>query len=109
MYARAADHDRAILTGGDDGDWPSATARYLEVRDADVKEHKMPLDADLIAEFEAYIMQWLAEIAAGQFAPQPHPANGRCLMCCVDSLGVEELAERARHFGGRDADSEDFE
>jgi hypothetical protein len=49
LYARAADHDRAILTGSDDGEWPPATARYLEVRDADVKEHKMPLDDALVA------------------------------------------------------------
>ena len=48
------------------------------------------------------------EIAAGQFPPQPHPQNGRCLMCCVDSLGVEELAERARYFSGRADGSEEF-
>ena len=58
----------------------------------------MALDAELIAEFEAYVRRWLDEIAAGRFAPRPHPLNGRCLMCCVDSLGVEELAERARLF-----------
>ena len=93
------------LTGERRSDWPSATARYLQVRDAAVKETKVPLDATLIAEFEGYVKQWLDEIGAGQFAPQPHAPNGRCLMCCVDSLGVEELAERAREFGGRAADS----
>jgi len=110
LYARAADHDRALLTGDEDGDWPSATARYLQVRDAAVKETKIDLNPALIAQFEAYIEQWLGEIAAGQFSPQPHPAKGRCLMCCVDSLGVEELAERARQFTDRAADAaEDFE
>ncbi|HZX54837.1 MAG TPA: PD-(D/E)XK nuclease family protein, partial [Ilumatobacteraceae bacterium] len=107
LYARAADHDRAALTDSTGGDWPSATARYLQVREAAVKETKVALDATLIATFEGYIKQWLDEIAAGQFAPQPHAPKSHCLMCCVDSLGVEELAERAREFGGRANDSDE--
>ena len=109
LYARAADHDRALLTGSENGGWPPATARYLQVRDAGVKAVEVALDAALIGAFEAYVAQWLDEIAAGQFSPQPHPPNGRCLMCCVDSLGVEELAERARHFSGRANGSEESE
>ena len=98
LYARAADHDRAVLTGHDQADAPAATARYLHVRDASATSRPVALDAPLIAEFEAYVRRWLDEIDAGRFVPRPHPANGRCLMCCVDSLGVEELAERARLF-----------
>ena len=58
----------------------------------------MPLDPTVIAEFEAHVGRWLADIAAGRFTPRPHPLNGRCSMCCVDSLGIEDLAERARLF-----------
>jgi ATP-dependent helicase/nuclease subunit B len=98
LYARAADHDRAILTGDNPTDAPAATARYLQIRDAKATSRPVPLDAELIAEFETYVRRWLDEIEAGWFAPRPHPLNGRCLMCCVDSLGIEELAERARLF-----------
>jgi RecB family exonuclease len=104
LYARAADYDRATLTDHNGGDWPTATARYLQVREATVKETKVALDAALIGQFEGYIKQWLDEIAAGLFSPQPHAPRSHCLMCCVDSLGVEELAERARQFGGRAGD-----
>ena len=95
---RAADRDRALLTGDDQSDAPVATARYLHVRDAAATSRPVALDAPLIAQFEAYVRRWLDEIAEGRFVPRPHPPNGRCLMCCVDSLGVEELAERARLF-----------
>ena len=98
MYARAADRDRAVLTGHKQPDAPAATARYLHVRDASATSRPVVLDAPLIAQFEAYVRRWLDEIAEGRFIPRPHPSNGRCLMCCVDSLGVEELAERARLF-----------
>ncbi len=98
LYARAADQDRGLLTGGDGAGAPAATARYLHVRDGKAISREMPLDAVLIGEFEAYVRHWLDEITDGRFTPRPHPVNGRCLMCCVDSLGVEELAERARQF-----------
>ena len=98
LYARAADRDRAILTGHDQPGAPAATARYLHVREASATSRPVALDAPLIAQFEAYVRRWLDEIAEGHFIPRPHPSNGRCLMCCVDSLGVEELAERARLF-----------
>ena len=98
LYARAADHDRALLTGAAAVDAPPATARYLHVREAKAVSSVMPLDAGVTAEFEQHVSRWLADIAAGNFAPRPHPINGRCLMCCVDSLGIEDLAERARLF-----------
>jgi ATP-dependent helicase/DNAse subunit B len=98
LYARAADQDRATLVGDDTDGPPSATARYLQVRDATATSKSMELTPALIAEFEGYVRRWLDQISAGRFTPQPHPPNGRCLMCCVDSLGVEELAERARLF-----------
>jgi RecB family exonuclease len=107
LYARAADQDRAELTTDAQLNAPAATARYLHVRDARATPRPVPLDATLIAEFEAYVQRWLDEIADGHFVPRPHPSNGRCLMCCVDSLGVEELAERARLFAADDlADDE---
>ncbi len=98
LYARAADQDRVVLTGDDGGGSPLASARYLHVRDGKAISRALPLDAGLIGEFEGYVRTWLEEIEAGRFAPRPHPSNGRCLMCCVDSLGVEELAERSRLF-----------
>lgn len=98
LYARAADRDRALLTGDDQPSAPAATARYLHVRDASATSRPVALDASLIAQFEAYVRRWLTEIADGRFVPRPHASNGRCPMCCVDSLGVEELAERARLF-----------
>lgn len=98
LYARAADHDRPQLTGTPAGDAPPATARYLHIREAKAITSDMPLDATVIAEFEAHVGRWLADIAAGRFTPRPHPLNGRCLMCCVDSLGIDDLAERARLF-----------
>ncbi len=98
LYARAADHDRALLTGEQGTGASPATARYLHIRDAKATPRPVTLDAALIAEFETYVAHLLADIGAGRFIPRPHPANGRCLMCCVDSLGVEELAERARLF-----------
>jgi len=98
LYARAADRDRALLTGHNQPDAPVATARYLHVRDAAATSRPVELDAPLVAQFEEYVRRWLDEIAEGRFIPRPHPPNGRCLMCCVDSLGVEELAERARLF-----------
>ena len=98
LYARAADHDRAILTGDGGAAASPATARYLYVRDAKATPRSIELTQPLIAEFEAYVVRLLAEIGAGRLVPRPHPSNGRCLMCCVDSLGVEELAERARLF-----------
>jgi ATP-dependent helicase/nuclease subunit B len=112
LYARAADHDRRALVG-DVGDAqaavssagagvgaavPSATARYLEVRDGKATSRPLAIDSEVVEQFEAYVGRWLGEIGAGHFVPRPHPLNGRCLMCCVDSLGVEELAERARSF-----------
>ncbi|MEY2524050.1 MAG: ATP-dependent helicase/nuclease subunit [Ilumatobacteraceae bacterium] len=100
LYARAADRDRAALTGHNQSDAPAATARYLHVRDASATSRPVALDAPLIAQFEAYLRRWLDEIEHGRFIPRPHPSNGRCLMCCVDKLGVEELAERARLFPG---------
>ncbi|MEP7046237.1 MAG: PD-(D/E)XK nuclease family protein [Ilumatobacteraceae bacterium] len=104
LYARAADHDRAVLLGDRPVatvvDPPPATARYLHVRDAKANARVVELDPELIAQFEAFVERWLDEIATGNFIPRPHPSNGRCLMCCVDSLGVEELAERARLFPG---------
>jgi ATP-dependent helicase/DNAse subunit B len=98
LYARAADQDRAALTTAAPADAPPATARYLQVRDAKATPRPIELDPTLIAEFEMYVERWLDEIADGHFVPRPHAANGRCLMCCVDALGVEELAERARLF-----------
>jgi hypothetical protein len=98
LYARAADQDRAALIGDAAVEFPPASVRYLHVRDAKATPKPVELGAPLIAEFEAYVRRWLDEIAAGRFVPRPHPSNGRCLMCCVDSLGVEELAERARLF-----------
>jgi RecB family exonuclease len=98
LYARAADRDRAALAGDDRAEVPPATARYLHVRDGKATPRPITLDAALIAEFEAYVRRWLDEIADGRFTPRPHPPNGYCMMCCVDSLGVEELAERARLF-----------
>jgi hypothetical protein len=98
LYARAADLDRAVLVGGDSEGLPAATARYLHVRDASATPKSLEITPQLIAEFEGYVRRWLDDIAAGRFSPRPHPPNGRCLMCCVDSLGVEELAERARLF-----------
>jgi hypothetical protein len=98
LYARAADRDRFVLTGHTHSEAPVATARYLHVRDASATSRPVSLDAPLIAQFEAYVRRWLDEIAHGRFVPRPHPSNGRCLMCCVDKLGVEELAERARLF-----------
>ncbi len=94
LYTRAVDRDRASLAGGDS----PATARYLEVRDGKATSRSMVVDAEVVAAFEGYVARWLGEIDAGRFVPRPHPVNGRCLMCCVDSLGVEELAERARLF-----------
>ena len=98
LYARAADRDRTLLAGDSQPGSPAATARYLHVRDGSATSRPVALDAPLIAQFEAYVRCWLDEIADGRFIPRPHPSNGRCLMCCVDSLGVEELAERARLF-----------
>jgi ATP-dependent helicase/DNAse subunit B len=98
LYARAADRDRAVLTSHNHTDAPAATARYLHVRDASATSRPVALDAPLIAKFEAHVRRWLDEIEQGHFIPRPHPSNGRCLMCCVDKLGVEELAERARLF-----------
>jgi ATP-dependent helicase/DNAse subunit B len=106
LYAIAADHDRAALAGDGHIDPPPATARYLHVRDGKATARDVPLDVALIAEFEAHVRRWLGEIEAGYFVPRPHPPNGRCLMCCVDSLGVEELAERARLFADADADGD---
>jgi PD-(D/E)XK nuclease superfamily/Exodeoxyribonuclease V, gamma subunit len=107
MYARAADQDRALLTTDARGDAPAATVRYLHVRDAAATPRPVPLDAALIAEFEGYVQRWLDEIAEGRFVPRPHPSNGRCLMCCVDQLGIEELAERARLFAAEDLGEQD--
>jgi hypothetical protein len=101
LYARAADHDRASLVGPDATDAtdpPPATARYLLVRDASATPKPVPLDPALIAEFEAYVARWLAEIADGRFVAKPHSLGDYCLICCVDSLGIEDLAERARLF-----------
>jgi hypothetical protein len=98
LYARAADHDRVLLTGSPADGASPATARYLHIRDAKATPRPVALDAPLIAEFEDYVAHLLADIGEGRFIPRPHPSNGRCLMCCVDSLGVEELAERARLF-----------
>ena len=98
LYARAADQDRVALTGDDRVDVSPATARYLHVRDGKAVPREVELTPALIAEFEAYVARWLSEIIEGRFAPRPHTPNGRCLICCVDSLGVEELAERARLF-----------
>ncbi|HEX2783115.1 MAG TPA: PD-(D/E)XK nuclease family protein [Ilumatobacteraceae bacterium] len=111
LYARAADHDRAALVDDASADAPAATARYLYVREAKAEARQVPLDPALIAEFESYVSRWLGEIAGGQFAPRPHPTNGRCLMCCVDSLGIEDLAERARLFDpvGAQATAESME
>ncbi len=106
LYARAADQDRATLTGDGRPDAPPATARYLHVRDGKAVEREIVLEPALIAEFEAYVARWLSEIIEGRFAPRPHTPNGRCLICCVDSLGVEELAERARLFPGNLGDDE---
>jgi RecB family exonuclease len=99
LYARAADRDRAILVGDEADGSPPATARYLHVRDAAAVAKLLELTPDVITEFEGYVRRWLDEIAAGHFSPRPHPPGGRCVMCCVDSLGLEELAERARLFG----------
>ncbi len=99
LYARAADQDRAILIGDDTEGWPAATARYLHVREASATSKSLELTPDVITEFEGYVRRWLDEIAAGHFSPRPHPPGSRCVMCCVDSLGVEELSERARLFG----------
>jgi hypothetical protein len=99
LYARAADQDRALLIGDDTEGWPAATARYLHVRDAAATPRSLELTPDVIIAFEGYVRRWLDEIAAGHFSPRPHPPGGRCVMCCVDSLGVEELSERARLFG----------
>ncbi|MEP7111699.1 MAG: PD-(D/E)XK nuclease family protein [Ilumatobacteraceae bacterium] len=107
LYARAADQDRALLTSVERDGAPAATARYLHVRDAKATPRAVPLDVTLIAEFEAYVQRWLDEIANGHFVPRPHPSNGRCLMCCVDSLGIEELAERARLFAAGDLIEDD--
>ncbi|MEP7202703.1 MAG: PD-(D/E)XK nuclease family protein [Ilumatobacteraceae bacterium] len=109
LYARAADHDRALLTIDVARDAPSATARYLHVRDAKAVPRVVDLDAPLIAAFEVHVRRLLDAIGAGQFVPLPHPSNGRCVMCCVDSLGVEELAERARLFTGDAAEAADGE
>ena len=98
LYARAADHDRSSLVGSADADAPPATARYLLVRDAKATSRPVPLDPALIAEFETYVAHWLAEITAGRFVPKPHSLGDYCLICCVDSLGIEDLAERARLF-----------
>jgi hypothetical protein len=106
LYARAVDQDRATLIGDDRPDAPRATARYLHVRDGKAVARQVELEPGLIAEFEAYVARWLGEIVAGHFAPRPHTANGRCLICCVDSLGVEELAERARLFPGNVGEDE---
>jgi hypothetical protein len=70
----------------------------VHVRDAKAETKEIVLDAQLVSEFEACVARWLAEIGAGQFVPRPHEVNGHCMMCCVDALGVEELAERARLF-----------
>ncbi|MGZ4739332.1 MAG: PD-(D/E)XK nuclease family protein [Ilumatobacteraceae bacterium] len=99
LYARAADHDRADLIGPDAPEGPPATARYLLVRDASATPKPVALDASLIAEFEAHVAHWLAEIADGRFIAKPHSLGDYCLICCVDSLGIEDLAERARLFG----------
>ena len=98
LYARAADHDRPSLVGSGAADAPRATARYLLVRDAKATPKPVPLEPALIAEFEAYVTHWLAEIAAGRFIAKPHSLGDYCLICCVDSLGIEDLAERARLF-----------
>ena len=100
MYARAADQRRALLLGDDapTQSVPPSTARYLHIRDANAVPRELLLDAALIAEFEEHVLRLLDEITSGHFVPQPHPSNGRCLICCVDALGVEELAERARLF-----------
>jgi hypothetical protein len=44
------------------------------------------------------VARWLAQITAGHFVQRPHALNDHCLICCVDSLGIEDLAERARLF-----------
>lgn len=98
LYARAADQDRPILVDPQVADPPPATARYLLVREAKATPRAMPLDPTLIAEFESYVARWLAEIAAGRFVQRPHALTDHCLLCCVDSLGIEDLAERARLF-----------
>ena len=98
LYARAADQDRPVLVDPQPASAPPATARYLLVREAKAAPRAMPLDPALIAEFEAYVARWLAEIAAGRFVQRPHALTDRCLLCCVDSLGIEDLAERARLF-----------
>ncbi|MGZ4769333.1 MAG: hypothetical protein ACXVLX_11755, partial [Ilumatobacteraceae bacterium] len=69
------------------------------VRDASATPKPVALDASLIAEFEAHVAHWLAEIADGRFIAKPHSLGDYCLICCVDSLGIEDLAERARLFG----------
>lgn len=108
LYARAADHDADLWLPAPRAATPPATARYVQVRDAKAEPRNVVLDDALIAEFEAYVTRWLDEINTGWFVPRPHPANGRCLMCCVDALGVEELAERARLFSpDPDTESED--
>ena len=105
LYAHAADQDRVALTGDTGAGSPPASARYLHVRDGKATSRPLALDAAVINEFEAYVRTWLGEIESGRFVPRPHPSNGRCLICCVDSLGVEELAERARLFSA-DAEAE---
>jgi len=57
----------------------------------------------LIAEFEGHIARLLGQITSGCFLPQPHPPSGHCLICCVDALGIDELAERARRFESTEA------
>ena len=98
LYARAADQDRPVLVDPQPSDAPPATARYLLVREAKATPRAVPLDPALIAEFESYVARWLAEIAAGRFVQRPHALTDHCLICCVDSLGIEDLAERARLF-----------
>ena len=98
LYARAADQDRPVLVDPQPASAPPATARYLLVREAKATPRAMPLDPALIAEFEMYVARWLAEITAGRFVQRPHALTDRCLLCCVDSLGIEDLAERARLF-----------
>ena len=98
LYARAADQDRPMLVDSQPTDAPPATARYLLVREAKATPRVVPLDPALITEFESYVARWLAQITAGHFVQRPHALTDHCLICCVDSLGIEDLAERARLF-----------
>jgi ATP-dependent helicase/nuclease subunit B len=123
MYAIAADRDRGDLFGaaGQADPYgprpvdpaalqlalsPSASARYLEVREGKATPRVLPLDDTLRQAFAAQVGRLLGEIGDGLFPPRVHSGGWGCPMCAPDDLGLGDVDERIRLFPGNVGDAE---